>query len=198
MVKWKTEYIGFVAGVLSSLSTIAISSSISVDGYIPSQVALNILSTLIDINAVLLGFSGLILVYGLNSFRSTRNEALKMMHELIIEKGRLDIQKEVEKVPRDTIEKIKGSHTTSMKAIGDLIDNIDENIRGFSGFGVLVSILYIASIMLSILSLGKIETNGLYTNFLVLSLIPFFAAISLTCTAIYAIAPERRENIKGA
>jgi hypothetical protein len=191
MLKWTKEMTYFTIGGLCTILTIALSSLISVDGRIPSEVALIILPTLIDVNAVLIGFWGLILIYGLNFARSARMEAVKCMHEIEIEMSNLEIRKETEKVAHKTFEKIKRSYSASHTGWRDVIHKIDEATRIFGELGIFVTALYIASIMLSILSIGKIQTNGLDNNYLQLSLGTFFTAIAFTWMGIYAIMPEK-------
>jgi len=56
--------------------TMLIVNLISTAGFIFAERALLILPTLIDVGAVLLGFWGLLLIYGLTSLRSEKRESL--------------------------------------------------------------------------------------------------------------------------
>lgn len=182
---------GCGTGCLCLILAIVISFSISVDERVPYEASTIILKTLIDINAVLIGFWGLIFVYGLNFLRSLRNEALRCIHELTIEMLNLEIRKNKEKGVHETLERIERSYGSSIEAWNKAIYEIDDSIRIFSVWGVFVTAVFVTSIMFSVFCIGKIETDGLHPFLLTIPLATFFAAVVELWIGIIITIPER-------
>lgn len=175
----------FAGGLLCGLIPALIVKIIGKD-YLASSTSQLLLTTLIQVNATLIGFCGIIFVYFLKSTHDYRILLLKSMlaTESNMEKFKLD-----NKLSDMDKWKLK-NHRNRINFLYERLNETNMVLQNFAYIGISVMTCFLVSILLCITSLGKIEDVGLYKDWISYSLAAMFFGIGLLFIGIWLSIPE--------
>lgn len=177
----KTEISGIVAGFVGSITVLAIWGYVGFYSNIPFDLAETIFSMLVQVNATLIGFFGIIMVYRFRVY-SEMISRLQTHAVQTLEKKQLvkcDIEYETDKSKLAKLERQKGIYDENLDRFADWIKRVNFLKNDFSRFSLVASVCFVASILFSIIALTKIDETGLSTIWLFFSLSPML--ISVLC-----------------
>ena len=167
----KIRYLlSLIIGFLIALSSAAISLLIAVDQIIAPDTARTISQLLIEVDGVLVGFFGIILIYSLTSIANMRNTTLNWMHKTTLFISDLEVRKMEKPKLQKAIDASVNTHQKLVSRLQDIIDDLNRTLSHIYVMGVIAIFFFIASILLSILALGKTGTEGLYSVYIHLPL----------------------------
>lgn len=184
-----------VSGLLIAWLVILASYLIGKD-YLEPDIATTMFPTLIEVNATLIGFWGVIFVFHLKTLRETRGDLLKVMLDLI-DKVERYVHLELEKSGLDEDEKrMLVSLRKRFSVVEELIASIDIALRDFVSIGVLVTSPFLASILLCITSLGKVSDVGIEVRWVEFSLVPLLLGVFLIFLSIWSSIPVFKAEVQ--
>ena len=188
------DAVSLVTGLLIAFISFLAWICIGKDGYLSVDLAKTLFPTLIQINATLIGFWGIIFVYNLRTLFETRNIfvnfGIKMNEKIQLLKFKmensLDKNFKIQKKKRiDFLEKRK-------KRLLKGMDDLDSTKQNFRFFGIFIICCFLTSIFMSIIAIGRITDIGIETYWVPFSVAPFFFGIA---TLFISIGISRRRIV---
>jgi len=200
MSKSKRNYgsISFwINNVIYAISVILswyISSSLSVNGFIIKENALNILNALLNVDIALIAFFGLILVFHLNYITGTKNRVAREKHEVSIERDRFRLQM--------TISRLQENFSDTDAKYATRIDELDKQFRSlvlqtaWIGVGAVATIGFLfLDILLNIFFIGFVISEGMPFMNLFGSLLVLFFTLYLIFMSLIFTHPKTESEI---
>ena len=182
------------ASFLLGLTTILFANAMGRGGYLTYDIAKVIFPNLIQVNATLIGFWGIMFVYYLKNLQDTRRYLLQTMMDIIHKVEEL-VRKELEKDSlKDSEKKMLDTWKEHCTDVEELIAGVDKALRDFMFIGVIALLPFLLSILLCILSLGKVDDVGIRNLWVGYSLVPFFVGVMCIFFSIWYITPDIPEK----
>jgi len=177
-----------------------LSESISVNGFIPSEPALNILKSLVDVDIALLTFWGLILVFSLGSLRESKARVEKERYELGIAKDRLVLERSlgcangVKRIVVDAFTHIEERHEKRAIDLDNQLRQLARQIASTIIGAFIVVVVLLWALLQSSTALGKIGSRGLHFSEVFSCLVFMLMAVFLIFSSLWNSRPmyERR------
>jgi hypothetical protein len=193
----KTETLAyFLSGFLCGLIVTIIGYVVGTDGYLISDIAEILYPVIIQVNATLIGFWGVVFVYVLKGLTSMRNKifdySMKNTEkcELLLKEVK---QCKDKKTVKDAKEQIMGWIKTN-KEYDKVMDSINNKISAFSLLGIIVVICFLASVLLSIIALCNITEKGIEVIWIQISIFPLMFGVTCSFIGIWASTPSTRKK----
>lgn len=177
----------FLSGILCGAIPAAVVKAFGKE-YLTPSTAQPLLNTLIQVDITLVGFFGVIFVYFLKSTEDYRALLFKTM---------LNIEDKIEKAgvsanELSELDKLRlQRHQKRLLMFSGLVKECNKVLRNFAYLGVLVVICFMTSILLCIVSFGRIEEIGLNSDWIVLPLASMFFGIFYIFCGIWMSVPEK-------
>lgn len=154
-------------------------TSIGQNGFLDSELAKTLFSALIQVNATIIGFAGVIIVYYLKLLQDKRREEVDYHYKLL--QNMQQIPNELRDCPDESYKKYK---MVELKAIDKESENserrvlnIDKRVKKTVYFGTITVCCFIASIFFLILFIGRINVAGADTRWFFISIMCLFLGI---------------------
>ena len=184
----------FSPSFLLGFTTILFANVMGRDGYLTYDIAKVIFPNLIQVNATLIGFWGIMFVYYLKSLQDTRRYLVQTMMGIIHKVEEL-VRNELEKGGlKDSEKKMLDTWEEQGTDVKELIDGVDKALRDFVLVGVIALLPFLLSILLCILSLGKVDDVGIRNLWVGYSLTPLFIGVMCIFFSIWYITPDIPEK----
>lgn len=165
---------------------------IGVNEFLSASLSETIFSTLIQVNATLIGFFGIVFVYNLRMY-SERLNMLRNYAFQILEKKRLILNDIEETNDMKELTRLK----RKLELVGDTLSQyknwIREEIRQkskFGNYGIVPIVSFLISITLSITALAKISEAGLEMWWLYFAIVPLFFGAFLLIVSMGSSVPS--------
>lgn len=194
MISKKKMLAVYSASFLLGLTTILFANAMGRDGYLTYDIAKLIFPNLIQVNATLIGFWGIMFVYYLKNLQDTRRYLLQTMMDIIHKVEEL-VRNELEKGSlKDSEKKMLDTWKEQGRVVDELIAGVDKAVRDSMFIGVIALAPFLLSILVCILSLGKVDDVGIRNLWVGYSLAPFFIGVMCIFFSIWFITPDPRET----
>lgn len=185
---------GFVITTFSILS----GRFMGTDGFLTSELAKILFPTLIQVNATVIGFWGIIFVYYLKILFDYRNYFLKFNLRLAekIDMLRLKMENSSDKNAKARTQQMITKWSNTGKRLLNLVDTVDITLREYSIIGISILGCFVVSIMLCVFSIGRITDIGIETVWITYSILPFLLGAVFSLLGILATSPTIPEEFE--
>ncbi len=189
--------------VIIVCSAFYISSTMSINGIIAKDSAMNILKALLDVDVALVAFFGLILVFHLNYVNSVKERIAQQRHETNVDRDRfsLDYLIGVDKVSSDTLPSLKKAYDEIDRKYSTRIEELEKEfhdlilqIASISISAIITIIFIFIDILLTVYYLGTIN-NGLPFMDLVFVLVVLLVVLYSITTELVFLQPKTERII---
>lgn len=190
--KLKAGLIGFISGLIISIGSVILWKSIGSNGYLSLDLAKTLFSALIQINATIIGFWGVVFVFYLKTLFDNRRAGVAEHFNLInkSECTYFEMKNSSDKDFRlNGYERIKFLDVQAQE-LEQAINAIDKAITRFVFFGVFVISLFLISIFFCFVFIGKSTESGVDTFWIFLSILPLLIGINSLFYGIWVTAPD--------
>jgi len=161
------------------------------------NLAETIFSTLTQVNATLIGFFGIVMVYNLRAFSSTRT--LLMTNAFLtaekIQLLGLELENETDKNKKSKLKIKKAILDKNLADYKKYIKEVTSEKNKFGNFSIAPMLCFVASIMLCVFSLGIITEKGVNSILLIPSLLSMFLGVFFTILSMGTTVPSESEKI---
>jgi len=164
--------------------------------YISADIAKILFSTLIQVNATLIGFFGIVLTYNLKASIESKNMFMKRGLGLLEKCNGIKVELE-EETDKAIIKKLNRKLKEFERNADVYMDFSDQELnrnRYFEITGVFVSLFFISSITVSVIALTKISTYGITTEWVIVSLGLLFSGIVFMIISMFRIFPKHNQK----
>ncbi|MEJ2242811.1 MAG: hypothetical protein P8Y18_11840 [Candidatus Bathyarchaeota archaeon] len=161
------------------------------------DLAETIFSTLTQVNATLVGFFGIVMVYNLRAFSSTKT-LLMTNAFLTTEKIQLlgvELENETDKNKKANLKIKKAALDKNLADYKTFIKEVTSEKSKFGNFSIAPMLCFVASIMLCVFSLGIIDETGVNSMLLIPSLLSMFLGVFFTILSMGTTVPSESEKI---
>lgn len=191
--KWRDALPGCAIGLSSPLISLLLSLAIAEGGYLAPDIAELLFPALIQVNATLIGFWGIVFVYSLKSIGEQRRYLHKLRRNAISRIEQMTLKKEN---LNDHEKEVADRLSVDIESFHNLMMDADDMSRGFTGYGIGVVASFIASILLCILSLGKMDEAGVGWWYVFLPLSALMMGVGYSFYGVWATSPESLEVLE--
>ena len=186
----KVSIAAFSSGLLIVFVSAFLWTSIGKNGIIALDLAKTIFSALIQVNATIIGFWGIILVYFLKILFDNRQNYLDSNWKIIEKMENIIFGEENSENVNDT-SRLDFLKKRSL-SLNESVERIDSTMRDFVAFGLVILICFLASIFFSILLIGKATENGVETYWIFASVLTLFLGISNMFYGLWQTVPTTK------
>lgn len=168
ILRWLWRNWILIISVVTVVVAFFLSISISVDHFIPSDNALNILKSLVDVNIALVAFWGLILIFLLNYYRSAEERIESQRHEMELARDRLVLErgiqraKGVKKQVEDAFTQIENKYKDRIQQLNEKREDLAISKSSTILVAFIVMIFLLSGVLFNLIAIGKIGDKGLY------------------------------------
>jgi len=164
--------------------------------YISADIAKTLFSTLIQVNATLIGFFGIVLTYNLKASIESKNMFMKRGLGLLEKRNEIKVELE-EETDEAIIKKLNKKLKEFERNANVYMDFSDQELdrnRYFEMAGVFVFLFFIGSITVSVIALTKISTYGIGTEWVMASLVLLFSGIVFMIISMFWLFPKHNKE----
>ena len=191
MGKTRRRLVYLIAGFLCGLIPAILSIAVGEEGYLANEPAKLFFPTLIQVNATLIGFWGIILVYYLKVLYDERRALLTLAINMASRIEKLSLKQEsLSAKAKQTIDTWSERKDLFFKGS----DNLAIVMSNFTILAIFVIIAFLASIFVCVVSLSRIEAVGIETAWVYYSIVPFLFGVSFIFVGIWSASLDVREK----
>lgn len=193
MSKKRSGWIGIVAAVVCILVPIAVGEAIGKNGYLGLDIAKLLFSVLIQVNATIIGFWGIVFVYSLKSL----DEHRRYFHTCAV--------RELAKIEKLALRRdpLSESEKKFLKLCSENVDgfsaelkNVTQARRDFAWFGIAITAAFLLSILVCVLALGLMGEAGIAAIWVTFSLMPLLVGVAFTTFGVWAVSPKAPRKLQ--
>lgn len=164
--------------------------------YVSADIAKTLFSTLIQVNATLIGFFGIVLTYNLKTSIESKNMFMKRGLGLLEKRNeiKVELEEETDKTIIKKLNKKLREFERNADVYMDFSDRELDRNHYFEIAGVFVSLFFISSITVSVIALTKISTYGIGTGWVIVSLGLLFSGIIFMIISMFSIFPKHNKE----
>lgn len=168
---------------------------VGIDVPIPEELGKTLFTTLIQVNATLIGFYGIIMVFNWTKYSTTSNmfmgKAIETLQEIqLLEK---DINNADEKEAKVLIEK-RNVYVKNLNDSTEIIKDETKESVAFGNFSIVPVASFVASIIFSLIAITQYTTNSVTTEWLMIPFTPMFWGIVFTVLSIGSSYPSKKKD----
>lgn len=161
------------------------------DGYLSAELAKILFPVLIQVNATVIGFWGIIFVYSLKILFDYRKHILDVDGRLLekVEKMEIELKKSTDN-DKQLEHQMISKWNDSSRECSEVYDLIGTKLNEYVTVGMAIVCCYIFSILMCILSIGLITDVGIDTLWITVAITPLVVGIGCSFAGYLTFTPK--------